>query len=179
MTKGSLHQLLQIKHEELPWKLRYQIAMDICFGLNDLHVNKIIHRDLKSLNVLLNDRLRAKLTDFGLSKIRLGSIQSTQSNQLHGTVQWMAPEAIKSPQDESFASDVWSLGVVLWELLTRKTPFSDSQRNIAQLLVAIMFGETEKFPKEDDHLELQSIIKACWNSKPEVSVQNLMKWQHN
>jgi len=69
MPKGSLYDLLH-NGQELPWSLRYRIALDATYGLQMLHGRNILHRDLKSLNILLNDQLRAKLCDFGLAQIK-------------------------------------------------------------------------------------------------------------
>ena len=89
MPQGSLYDLLQ-SGQDLPWQTRYQIAADSAQGLSDLHERKILHRDLKSLNILLRNG-RAKLADFGLAKVK-HETGSQSSMTAKGTVLWMAPE---------------------------------------------------------------------------------------
>ncbi len=123
MPQGSLHDLLQ-SDCQLPFTIRYQIACDIGYGLRDLHDNEIIHRDLKSLNILLNN-YRARLTDFGLAKetgsnfiqtiLKTGGIPK-------GTFPWMAPELFEKGSTWTKEADIYSLGIVLLELVTGKIP---------------------------------------------------------
>ena len=91
MPEGSLYDVLH-NGQDLSWKTRYQIAADTAHGLSDLHERKILHRDLKSFNILLRNG-RAKLADFGLAKVKheTGS-QSSVSHGKVGTLLWMAPE---------------------------------------------------------------------------------------
>ncbi|MBS0351063.1 MAG: protein kinase, partial [Proteobacteria bacterium] len=142
MPKGSLYQLLH-NGQDLPWAIRFQIAMDTAWGLKDLHAYSILHRDLKSLNILLDDRLRAKLADFGLAKVKQET--SSQSTIAIGTVLWMAPELFKRKAEVTAAADIWSLGMVLWELVTREIPFKDAQNQL-QAMGWIKDGEKEEIP---------------------------------
>lgn len=161
MPKGSLFQLLK-SGQSLPWSIRYQIALDVCYGLRDLHERNILHRDLKSRNILLDDRLRAKLTDFGLSKIKQETTASQQTFTVKGTAQWMAPELFKRGAIWTTAVDIYSLGMVLWELVTREIPFKDAQDQV-QLIGWITGGEKEAIP-ENCPLGLKSLIESCWES---------------
>ena len=130
MPQGSLHDLLQ-SDCKLPWSIRYQIACDVSYGLRDLHDNEIIHRDLKSLNILLNNS-RAKLTDFGIAKETgpdiVQTIQKTGGIPM-GSWPWMAPELFEKGNTWTKEADIYSLGIVLLELVTRKTP--NSYRKLA------------------------------------------------
>ena len=159
MQNGSLYNLLH-NGQELPWTIRFQIALDAAYGLADLHEYKILHRDLKSLNILLDDRLRAKLADFGLAKIKRES--SSQSSVAKGTVLWMAPELFEDEPKMTTASDIYSFGMVLWELLTRMLPYTKASN---QMVAArwIEKGKKEEIPS-DCPPELKSIIESCWES---------------
>ena len=84
MPNASLSQLLR-SGKELPWDIRYSIARDVAYGLRFLHDRKILHRDLKSANVLLDGNLRAKLSDFGLSKVKTQTAYIS-TNSWGGTV---------------------------------------------------------------------------------------------
>lgn len=109
----------------LPWKLRARIGHQITKGLEAIHENNIIHRDLKSSNILLDRYYNAKITDFGFARVKS---QSSSSLGLRGSKNksfvWSAPETLTLTPLYTFASDVYSCGVVLWELGTRQIPFS-------------------------------------------------------
>jgi serine/threonine protein kinase len=161
MPKGSLYDLLH-NGKDLPWTIRYQIALDAAWGLKDLHGYHILHRDLKSLNILLDDRLRAKLADFGLAKIKHET--SSQGSVAKGTVLWMAPELFDDEPNMTVYSDMYSFGMVLWELVSRALPYAKAPN---QFTVArwIEKGKKEVIPT-DCPLELKSIIDACWETTP-------------
>ncbi len=161
MPKGSLYQLLH-NGQPLPWPIRFQIALDTAWGLKDLHGYSILHRDLKSLNILLDDRLRAKLADFGLAKVKQET--SSQSTIAKGTVLWMAPELFKRKAEVTAAADIWSMGMVLWELAAREIPFKDAQNQL-QAMGWIEKGEKEEIPV-DCPAELKLIIESCWDLTP-------------
>ena len=161
MPKGSLYDLLH-SNQELPWAIRYQIALDAAWGLKDLHEYKILHRDLKSLNILLDDRLRAKLADFGLAKVK--NETSSQSSVAKGTVLWMAPELFDDEPKMTTASDIYSFGMVLWELLTRKLPYTKANN---QMVAArwIEKGIKEVIPNEC-HLDSNLSLNRVGNPNP-------------
>ena len=161
MPKGSLYHLLH-NGQDLPWAIRFQIALDAAWGLKDLHAYSILHRDLKSLNILLDDRLRARLADFGLAKVKQET--SSQSTIAKGTVLWMAPELFKRKAEVTAAADIWSFGMVLWELLTREIPFKDAQNQL-QAMGWIKDGEKEEIPG-DCPPGLKAIIESCWDLTP-------------
>jgi len=104
MPNGSLYGVLH-NRQPLEWSVRYRVAGDVTSGLALLHSRNILHRDLKSLNVLLYSqgvRIRAKLTDFGLSKVKseTASVTSTGAGQSVGTLPWMAPELFQRRADK-------------------------------------------------------------------------------
>ena len=83
----------------------------------------ILHLDLKSPNILLDDKWRVKIADFGLARVRRNTLLSGRSN-FHGTPEWMAPE-IAAPSGTTKKAGVYSFGVVLWELLSAQTPWNE------------------------------------------------------
>ena len=174
VPNGTLFDLLQLYSEaKLPWDLRYQLAVDIADGIALLHRQHILHRDLRSHNILLNiteGRLRAKLSDFGLSTVK-SSVRTystvPKKTESVGTLAWMAPELHTRGGQSSPASDIYSLGMVLWELLTNAIPFADAQGNTDLISKWVVTDrETETIPS-DCPSELAALIKKCWAFKPE------------
>ncbi len=163
MPKGSLFSVLH-SNQELTWSNRIRIAVDMAKGLAFLHQEHILHRDIKSLNVLLGESLNAKLTDFGLSKVKTET-QSTSTKAAVGTLAWMAPELFKRKATYTPEADIYSLGITLWELTSRKIPFADAG-NQALVQNWIMQGEREDIPA-DCPVKIASLIKACWEGEPE------------
>jgi serine/threonine protein kinase len=164
LPKGSLYDVLSTE-KPLPWSTRSQIALDMSIGLAFLHTEGILHQDLKSLNVLLDNHYRAKLADFGLSKIKRESSRTTSTSvQSVGTLSWKAPELFKRGTKYNTACDMYSLGMTLWELSSGKLPFADAQDN-EQILAWVLQGEQETIPPETpEHLKVT--IQACWALVP-------------
>lgn len=166
MPQGDLYALLH-NGQALEWNIRYQIAQDVGYGLKHLHDANIIHRDLKSRNVLLDSNLRAKLSDFGLSKVKTQSrtsVTATQGTAGAGTMAWMAPELFKRRARHTPKADVYSLGMVFWELAARQTPFADAS-NPALIGQWVTQGETEDIP-ENCPAKFARVIQSCWTYEP-------------
>lgn len=108
--KGSLWSLLQNTTIPLPWEERKRIAIEIARAVLYLHLCNppILHRDLKSLNILLDENLHVKIADFGWTK----TLDKYMTSKI-GTYQWMAPEVIGSP-NYSEKADVFSYSIILW-----------------------------------------------------------------
>ena len=162
MPKGSLHQFL-LQSSPLSTELVYRLALDISYGLLHLHQAGITHRDLKSLNILLDDRLRAKVTDFGLSQIKLETTESASSKKVGGTLGWMAPELFDEKASTTPAADIYALGMILWELIVKPytTPFNGLQLTALTAAKINRKGEQEKMPK-DSPRDYAKIIRSCW-----------------
>ncbi|KAF8394683.1 hypothetical protein HHK36_020900 [Tetracentron sinense] len=163
LPRGSLFRLLQRSTSRLDWRRRVHIALDIARGINYLHHCNppIIHRDLKSSNLLVDKNWTVKVGDFGLSRLKLETYLITKTGK--GTPQWMAPEVLRNePSDEK--SDVYSYGVILWELVTEKIPWDNL--NSMQVIGAVGFMDQRlEIPKDLDP-QWVSIIESCWHSEP-------------
>ncbi len=177
MLGGSLFHLLQDETKELPWVLRYRLAYEIAEGIGVLHGQGILHRDLKSLNVLLDEEQHAKITDFGFSKLRgqVTSIAGSSHKQSLGTLVYKSPELMEAESDSddddeakqliSYTpySDIYAYGMILWEIATRRIPFEGkSQRKIEK---RIRKGKQEAIPA-DCPKEFAELIQACWAKEP-------------
>nr|XP_060624021.1 mitogen-activated protein kinase kinase kinase 13 [Anolis sagrei ordinatus]XP_060624022.1 mitogen-activated protein kinase kinase kinase 13 [Anolis sagrei ordinatus]XP_060624023.1 mitogen-activated protein kinase kinase kinase 13 [Anolis sagrei ordinatus]XP_060624024.1 mitogen-activated protein kinase kinase kinase 13 [Anolis sagrei ordinatus]XP_060624025.1 mitogen-activated protein kinase kinase kinase 13 [Anolis sagrei ordinatus]XP_060624026.1 mitogen-activated protein kinase kinase kinas len=158
-AQGQLYEVLRAGRKVTP-RLLVEWSTGIASGMNYLHLHKIIHRDLKSPNVLVTHNDTVKISDFGTSKEL--SDKSTKMS-FAGTVAWMAPEVIRN-EPVSEKVDIWSFGVVLWELLTGEIPYKDVDSS------AIIWG----VGSNSLHLPVPStcpdgfkiLMKQTWQSKP-------------
>ncbi|XP_050227680.1 probable serine/threonine-protein kinase SIS8 isoform X2 [Mercurialis annua] len=122
MEMGSLFYLIHLSGQKkrLSWRRRLKMLRDICRGLMCIHRMKIVHRDLKSANCLVNKHWTVKICDFGLSRVMIE--RPMRDSASAGTPEWMAPELIRN---EPFTEkcDIFSLGVIMWELCTLNRPW--------------------------------------------------------
>ncbi|KAL1151159.1 hypothetical protein V6Z11_A09G021900 [Gossypium hirsutum] len=139
IPNGTLYDLIHNQNEELPltWEMRLRIAIEITNALFYLHSAAsapIYHRDIKSSNIFLDDKYRAKVSDFGTSR-SVALEQTHLTTRVQGTFGYMDPEYFRSSQFTE-KSDVYSFGVVLIELLTGKKPISVEQSESVRSLVS-------------------------------------------
>jgi len=159
------------------------VAKGVASGLLYLHKKNIMHRDIKPGNVLLSGDLhgkfRAKLTDFGLAAMlqQNTSVNNCSGGDLTaetGTYRYMAPEVIKH-QKYQYPADIYSLAVLMWEIITREAPFKNMGQIEAAGSVAIE-GNRPPFPKGIPSY-VKSMIEKCWSEKPEerMSTEEVIK----
>jgi serine/threonine protein kinase len=139
------------------------IAMGIAHGMRRLHEIGVAHRDLKSLNVLLDARHYPQICDFGLSRYALDD-PGTYLTARVGTVNWMAPECFQGGR-YGVKVDVYSYAMVLWELLTGHSPFGGKSPQQVEDLI-LMQGRRPPVPA-DTPRGLQELIGACWDRNPQ------------
>ena len=159
---GSLFDALRGKPgtPELTPTLKTIIMIGVAHGMMALHKKKVIHRDLKSLNILLDERCFPKVCDFGLSIV--DSEVAIKTRDI-GTPHWMAPELFEST-DYTNKVDVYAYAITMWELLTGSTPYKG--KTAVQIAVAVcQHGERPAFPKGAPK-DICSFIRACWNQNP-------------
>lgn len=161
MSGGNLYNLLR-GSKTLEWKICYQIVMDIACGLLFLHKENVLHRDIKSLNVLLDENFRAKLTDFGMSRIRKEATSIATTSDIVGTIPWMAPELFGPEPKYTKKSDIYSFGLTIWEVIARKRPFANAIPQAIPNLVCK--GEREVIPSECPK-RMTDLIQLCWKEK--------------
>ena len=113
------------KGEQLDLESMTKVCTEVAAGLDALHENGLVHRDVKPANILLDEASTAYITDFGLAKDSQGSLL-TRPGQALGSLDYMAPEQIRS-EEVTAATDVYGLGCVMWECLCGAPPFADRQ----------------------------------------------------
>lgn len=166
MVNGSLKRALLKNEKILDQRKRLLIAMDVAFGMEYLHSKNMIHFDLKSDNLLVNlrdpQRPICKIADLGLSKVKR---QTLISGGMRGTLPWMAPELLNG--DTSLVSnkvDVFSFGIVMWELMTGQEPYHDM--HYGAVLGGIVSNTLRPQVPESCDPEWRSLMEQCWSQEP-------------
>jgi serine/threonine protein kinase len=121
----------RVRDEQMPWGEAIRILLDVLDGLAYAHSEGMIHRDVKPANILLTKRGQAVISDFGIAHI-VGATQHTAAGALMGTLNYIAPEQGLEGHSDA-RSDIYSLGIVLYEMLTQRTPF-DADTPLAILM---------------------------------------------
>ncbi|EPB70831.1 protein tyrosine kinase [Ancylostoma ceylanicum] len=154
-------------------------AEQIAQALHYLHfeaTDTIIHRDLKSKNVVIDGKLVCKICDFGTSK---DLTHSCTAPTWGGTAAWMSPEIIKQNEMLTTATDVWSYGVVLWEMLSKEVPYKEFTEYRIYTLITEK-GVTLAIP-ENCPQKLKTLMEKCWkmNPKERLNMKEILGELHN
>jgi serine/threonine protein kinase len=173
MRGGSLHSVIHNKRQSLSLENTVMVAQDIGRGLQYLHSINILHRDLKSKNVLLSGDLpcQAKICDFGLAKVRQES--ATMTGNI-GTVSWTAPEVLNNIRYH-FAADIYSFGMTLVEMVSGEVPFSH-MLPIAVVMAVAVRKEKPKIPQGVNQ-DFKDLILGCieWNGDDRLTILQILK----
>ncbi|GBB98062.1 hypothetical protein RclHR1_03130003 [Rhizophagus clarus] len=164
---GDLHDCLKQYFTEFTWsKQKLIILWQISKGLENIHNNGFIHRDLHSGNILFDlcvsktERFQWKIGDLGLSQ----PVNDTSSNaDIYGVIPYIAPEIFKG-SSFSKESDIYCMGMIMWELTTGCKPFSNVEHDI-NLILRILDGERPKIT-EDTPECYANLMKSCWDPDP-------------
>ncbi|OHT11076.1 TKL family protein kinase [Tritrichomonas foetus] len=164
MQNGSLHSMISDKKQNTVFSpdQKNMIAIGIAGGMARLHEQNIIHRDLKSQNVLMDDNLLPKVCDFGVSRI-LEDYDNALITQKVGTPAWMAPEFF-GQMEYTNKVDVYSYALILWELETGKAPFRGLR---PPQIMEIVYNRHERppMPPLASH-SIKKLMQLCWSQKP-------------
>ncbi|XP_058077708.1 mitogen-activated protein kinase kinase kinase NPK1-like [Magnolia sinica] len=162
---GSISSLLG-KFGSFPEPVVRMYTKQLLQGLEYLHMNGIMHRDIKGANILVDNKGCIKLADFGASKqvAELATISGAKS--MKGTPYWMAPEVILQT-GHSFSADIWSVGCTVIEMATGKPPWSQQYKEVAALFY---IGTTKSHPPIPEHLSLEAkdFLLKCLQDEPSL-----------
>ncbi|WOH07148.1 hypothetical protein DCAR_0626577 [Daucus carota subsp. sativus] len=168
MIDGSLRHVLLRKDRHLDHRRKLIIAMDAAFGMEYLHSKNIVHFDLKCDNLLVNlidpSRPICKVADFGLSKIKRNTLVS---GGVRGTLPWMAPELLNGGSNKvSEKVDVFSFGIVLWEILTCEEPYANM--HYGAIIGGIVNNTLRPAIPSNCDPEWRRLMEHCWSPNPVV-----------
>jgi serine/threonine protein kinase len=180
VPRGSLRALLSNASVGLKWRKRLAMLRDAAVGIAFLHSKGIVHRDIKSSNLLVDDNMSVKVGDFGFATAKQDNGTMTRC----GTPSWTAPEVLdptlaKTDGDDdnddgdgekvetkgrhTEKADVYSFGVVMWEVLTRRMPYEEG--NMMSVAMDVLQGKRPAVPA-DCPPKFAEVMRRCWHQKP-------------
>ncbi|KAJ6974376.1 mitogen-activated protein kinase kinase kinase ANP1-like [Populus alba x Populus x berolinensis] len=172
---GSISSLLG-KFGSFPEPVIRAYTKQLLLGLEYLHNNGIMHRDIKGANILVDNKGCIKLADFGASKqvVELATVSGAKS--MKGTPYWMAPEVILQT-GHGFSADIWSVGCTVIEMATGKPPWSQQYQEVAALFY---IGSTKSHPEIPGHLtpEAKDFLLKCLHKEPNMRPEASQLLQH-
>jgi serine/threonine protein kinase/tetratricopeptide (TPR) repeat protein len=157
----------------LPPRYALDIAIQVASGLQEAHEKGVIHRDIKPGNIIISDKNHARITDFGLAKVT-SETTLTQSVTTAGTLHYMSPEILRGEKSDPRA-DIWSLGVVLYQILTGKLPFGGDYP------AAVLYSIVSESPLPPSELsesvptELDAIIMRALQKDPDARYSSMQE----
>jgi len=156
---GSLKDYITKNFYNIKWNEKLRMLNHIIRGLDHLHNQKIIHRDFHSGNILYENEFDIVISDLGISK----SSMDIDDNEIYGVISYIAPEILQR-KGYTIASDIYSFGMIMWELITGRMPFWD-QNNDIELVVKICKNFRPPIIKNapKGYIEL---MQKCWDDDP-------------
>ena len=157
--------------KELPIGRAVEIAIQVAEGLNAAHKKGVVHRDIKPDNIMLTDDGLVKIMDFGLAKLK-GSSKLTKSHSTLGTIAYMSPEQAQG-EDVDHRSDIFSLGAVLYEMITGRRPFKGEHE--AAMMYSLINESPEPLARYKTNVpsELQRIVDKALTKKRDERYQHV------
>ncbi|KAK9080772.1 hypothetical protein SSX86_000530 [Deinandra increscens subsp. villosa] len=161
MSGGSLYEYLHKNHHTLTLPQLVKFAIDVSRGMEYLHKNNIIHRDLKTANLLMDGHNVVKVADFGVARfLNQEGVMTAET----GTYRWMAPEVINH-QPYDHRADVFSFAIVLWELVTAKIPYENMTP--LQAALGVRQGRRPDLPT-NTHPKVLELMQRCWGTDASI-----------
>ncbi|MFN7936341.1 MAG: serine/threonine-protein kinase [Bryobacteraceae bacterium] len=171
MLEGSDIRKILASKTPLTWDQRLQIMEQVCDGLGYAHYRGLVHRDLKPANLFFENSGRVRILDFGMARIQDSKL--TQAGVALGTLNYMAPEQIRGEKCTA-ASDVFSCGIIFYELITGRHPFSHGSGGIQEILTAMLFQEPPPLRQlvPDAPPGIENVIAQALDKDPSRRPQN-------
>ncbi|NXK37132.1 ANKK1 protein, partial [Piprites chloris] len=172
MARGSLEKILPT--HKMSWQLKFRVIHEMGLAMNFLHsmTPPLLHLDLKPGNILLDGNMHVKISDFGLSKWMEQSsrMQYIESSALRGTLSYIPPEMfLQNSKPPGIKYDVYSFGIVVWEVLMQKKPYAGA--NMMAIIVKVAAGKrpgleliSDDWPGECQ--QMVDLMKRCWDQDP-------------
>ncbi|KAK8892462.1 hypothetical protein M9Y10_029691 [Tritrichomonas musculus] len=173
-SNGSLYDLLELQRKGKALSFfnntaKYIITYGIAKGMEFLHDNNVIHRDLKPQNILLNEYFLPTIGDFGLAKI-IDPENPDRQSTMAGTFIYQAPEILKG-KEYNMKVDIYAFGIVLYEIVTGQRPYHNYLNNPPRLLFRLSSERLRpKIPNEMKNkvpFEIEDLMERCWDDEPE------------
>ena len=166
----DLAQLVARRGGKLPVEEACDLLLPVIDAVAEAHAHGVVHRDIKPENVYLANGPRGpipKLLDFGISKVRAPDLQATEVGMLMGTPAYMAPEQVQGARDADARSDVWGLGVMMFELIAGRMPF-DAQ-DLATLFIAVATRDAPSLldVKAEVTPAISRVVERCLRRRPD------------
>jgi len=162
MERGSLYDILHDSHYLISDEHIRKFCMDTAKGMSYLHQERIIHRDLKSHNLLVDQFWKCKVSDFGLSRRIEDELSGTMT--ACGTPCWTAPEVLNNEKYGEKA-DVYSFAICLWEMCTREEPYHG--RPPFRVVVAVATEGLRPTIPDDCNVFYRTLMTNCWSAYPD------------
>ncbi|KAL6054770.1 putative serine/threonine-protein kinase/receptor [Balamuthia mandrillaris] len=168
MSNGSVWDMIHDPQEEIEWspELVHRLMLQTARGMTYLHHFQptIIHRDLKSQNLLVDEYFNVKVADFGISRTK--DMTTSVAMTAVGTAQWAAPEVLREEKYTEKA-DVYSFGIIMWELLARQEPYPGTTSLIKLVTQVVNEGlrpdvNQVQMQNEEDRLVYIDLMQRCW-----------------
>src|SRR6266542_4864381 len=158
---GSLKGYVTKNFYNIKWKEKLRILKGIVKGLKHLHDQKIIHRDFHSGNILYENEFDIVISDLGISKSSIDK----DDEEIYGVISYMAPEILQGKK-YTMASDIYSFGMIMWELITGRMPFWDQNIDEA-LIIDICKDFRPPIIKNNTPKGYIELMQECWDSDPD------------
>ncbi|RIB18765.1 kinase-like domain-containing protein [Gigaspora rosea] len=169
MPNGSLNDYLSNNFEDVTWKMKLDFLRDIVTGIKWIHQNEIIHRDIHDGNILIGNLesngpdSNTLIADLGFSQPANDELESSDP-KIYGVMPYIAPEVFNK-KDYSFSSDIYSLGMIMWELTSGNRPFYDRAYD-SHLALDICVKISRPIITEDTPQCWAILMQKCWQSDP-------------